>query len=69
LTATLLFFFGSAAVFLFALWRERQPKEDGVPRWIPYTGIQFVALLAMVLAGAHLVTLWTGTPLIGRFSR
>jgi hypothetical protein len=69
LTQTLLFLAGAVAVFAFAFWRERQPKEDGVIRWVPYTGIQFAAMLAIFLALAHLVSLWTGTPLIGRFSR
>lgn len=69
LTETLLVLAAAAVLFSFAAWRERQPKEDGVIRWIPYTGIQFVALLIFILAAAHLVSLWTGTPLIGRFSR
>jgi hypothetical protein len=68
-TGTLLVLLVAAAVFAFALWRQRKPKEDGVIRYVPYTGIQFVALLVVILAAAHLVTLWTGTPLVGRMSR
>ncbi len=59
----------AVAVVAFAFWRDRQPKDDGVIRWVPYTGIQFAAMLAIFLAIAHLVSLWTGTPLIRRFSR
>ncbi len=33
---------------------------------IPYGGIQFVALVAMILMLAHLVTLLTGRPFTGR---
>ncbi len=69
LLETLLLFAIAIVVLIFAGWRERQPKEDGVIRWIPYTGVQFVAFLVIILAAAHLVSLWTGTPLIGKLSR
>lgn len=69
MTATLVVLVAAVMAFTVALWRERRPKQDGVVRWVPYTGIQFVALLVAILAAAHLVSLWTGTPLVGRFSR
>ena len=56
-------------LFLVATYKARQPKEVGELRWIPYGGLQFVAILVIVLALAHIVSLLTGTPLIGRFSR
>jgi len=61
----------AAAVGLFAVvtYMARRPKEDGVIRWVPYVGVQFVALLAIILAAAHLLTLLTGQPLTGRFLR
>ena len=58
----------AAVVFLLAAFMERRPKEDGALRWTPYVGIQMVALLAIILACAHLVTLLTGTHFAGRFS-
>ena len=69
LTATLVILGFAVAVAAFANYKGRQPYEPGVTRWIPYTGLQFVALLVVVLMLAHLVTLLTGTPLVGRFSR
>jgi predicted ferric reductase len=57
----------AVAVFAVATILARRPKEDGVIRWIPYVGIQFVALLAIILALAHVLSLLTGQPLMGRF--
>ena len=37
--------------------------------WIPYTALQFVAILVFVLMLAHLISLLTGTPLVGRLIR
>ncbi len=56
-------------LFLFATYMGRRPKVDGELRWIPYGGVQFVAILIIVLACAHLVTLLTGQQFIGRFAR
>jgi len=38
-------------------------------RPIPDKGLMFVALLEIIVAAAHLVSLWTGTPLEGRRGR
>ena len=54
------------ALFLYATYKARQPKEDGKLRWIPYGGVQFVAILVIVVALAHMVTLLTGHPFVGR---
>ncbi len=59
----------AAALFGFATYMARRPKEDGVIRWIPYVGIQFVALLLIILTLAHLLSLLTGQPITGRLSR
>ena len=58
----------AVAVFAGAAYLERRPKEDGKPRWTPYIGIQIVALVAIILACAHLVTLLAGTHFAGRFT-
>ncbi|MDD9902124.1 MAG: hypothetical protein OXT06_01015 [Rhodospirillaceae bacterium] len=58
----------AVAIFAGAAYLERRPKEDGRPRWTPYIAIQMIALVGIVLACAHLVTLLTGTHFVGRFS-
>ena len=58
----------AVVAFVLALLLHRRPRDLGAVTLLPYGGIQFVALVAAVLMAAHLVTLLTGTPLIGRFS-
>ena len=58
----------AVAVFVLALALHRRPRDLGEVALLPYGGIQFVALVVAVLMAAHLITLMTGTPLIGRFS-
>ncbi|MFQ5533833.1 MAG: hypothetical protein ACE5EM_03310 [Sphingomonadales bacterium] len=50
----------------FANYKSRQPLELGETRWIPYLGVQFVAVLAIIMMIAHLITLITGQPFVGR---
>ena len=52
-----------------ANWLERRPHELGRPPLVPYTAIQMVALVLAILMLAHLVSLLTGTPLVGRLMR
>lgn len=52
-----------------ANYQARKPAEPGRVRWVPYVGVQFLAILIMVLMLAHLVSLVTGQPLVGRLSR
>ena len=68
MTATLIALAVAVIVFLFAAYMERRPKVDGKLRWTPYIGIQMMALLAMIVALAHLVTLLSGTHFAGRFT-
>lgn len=68
MTATLAGLALAIVVFLLAAYMERRPKADGELRWTPYIGIQMAALLAVIVALAHLVSLLTGTPLVGRYS-
>ena len=69
LTVTISILVAALVVGAFANYKSRQPVEIGKTRWIPYLGVQFVAILAVILMAAHLVTLLTGVPLVGRFSR
>lgn len=57
------------ALFLFANYMSRRPPSWGRVRFVPYHGLQFVGLLVMILAIAHLVSLITGQPLEGRMIR
>ena len=56
------------ALFAGANYMSRKPAEAGNPHLVPWTGLQFVALVVIVLMLAHLVTLMTGTPLQGRYA-
>lgn len=69
LTVTISILVAALAVGAFANYKSRQPIELGETRWVPYLGLQFVAILVVVLMAAHLVTLLTGVPLVGRYSR
>jgi hypothetical protein len=53
----------------FANWRERRPRDLGRPPLVPYTTIQVLAALVIILMLAHLFSLLTGQPLHGRLSR
>ena len=66
LTVTLSVLAVAAAIFGYANYKSRRPPEPGGAPLIPYGGIQFVALVAMILMLAHLVTLLTGRPFTGR---
>ncbi|MEK9946218.1 MAG: hypothetical protein VW999_09555 [Alphaproteobacteria bacterium] len=68
LTATLIVLGASVVAFVAALYLHRRPRELGDVTLLPYGGIQFAALVLAVLMIAHLITLLSGTPLIGRFS-
>jgi hypothetical protein len=69
LTVTLIILACGLALAGFANFMSRRPTEPGRPRLVPYTGLQFVGLLLVILMLAHLVTLLTGTPLQGRSAR
>jgi hypothetical protein len=66
LELTLAVLFTALVVAALANWRERRPRELGRPPLVPYTAIQVVAVLVVILMLAHLVSLLTGQPLRGR---
>ena len=55
------------AVFAAALYISRKPVEPGEVRMIPYGGIQFLAVVAVLVASAHLISLVSGEPFTSRF--
>ena len=48
------------------IWLERRPRPLGEPRLVPTTSLLFVCALIVVLALAHLVSIVTGAPHVGR---
>ena len=63
---TLVVLLAALATAAYANWRERQPRDLGRPPLVPYTAIQLIAVLAVIVMLAHLVSLLTGQPLKGR---
>ncbi len=64
------------AVLLIALalaaganYLERRPRVPGNPPLVSWTAIQIVAVVVAILMAAHLVSLLSGTPLVGRLMR
>ncbi|MEM8686486.1 MAG: hypothetical protein AAGF81_04100 [Pseudomonadota bacterium] len=56
--------FGGAG---WALWAEKRPIDPLKPRLVPTTPVLFICLVIVIFAAAHLITLITGQPHVGRF--
>jgi hypothetical protein len=69
LAVTLVILLLAVAVTGFANYRERRPRQLGVPPLISYATIQMIAMVVALLMAAHLVSLLTGHPLTSRFLR
>jgi hypothetical protein len=69
LTLTLVILAVCVAVLGIAQIRERRKYEPGRISLIPWVPLQFVAMMGMILMLAHLVSLLTGEPLVGRMMR
>lgn len=63
---TLAWLAAAVLVAAFANWRARRPHELGQLPLVPWNGVQFLALLAIIMLLAHVVSLATGTPLLPR---
>jgi uncharacterized membrane protein YidH (DUF202 family) len=63
---TLVVLLAALAIAAYANWRERRPRDLGRPPLVPYTAIQVIAVVAVIIMLAHLVSLLTGQPLKGR---
>jgi len=68
LAVTLVVLALAGAVFGFANWRSRRPRAPGEVSLVPWTAVQFLAAVAVLLMLAHLVTLMTGRPFAGRYA-
>lgn len=65
---TLLWLAGSTALAALALARERRPRQLGMPPpLVPTWLLLGLGLIGLVVGLAHLVSLWTGHPLRGRY--
>jgi uncharacterized membrane protein YidH (DUF202 family) len=63
---TLVLLLAALAIAAYANWRERRPRDLGRPPLVPYTAIQVIAVVAIIIMLAHLVSLLTGQPLKSR---
>lgn len=63
---TLLALGAAAGLFAFARARVQAPADPLRFRFVNYNIVMLLALIAMLLAGAHVITLLTGQPFIGR---
>jgi hypothetical protein len=58
---------GAAVVLLLlAIWQARRERAPGKLPIVPWVGVQYVALVAIIVVTIHLVGLWTGQDLKGR---
>jgi len=58
-----------AAALAGVIWMivlEKRPKDPSRPLLVPTTPVIFLLLVVMVLAAAHLLSIVTGTPHLGR---
>ena len=53
-------------VAVFANWQERRPRAVGRPPLLSYPAIQMIALVVLILMAAHLLSLLTDQPFVGR---
>lgn len=59
--------FGTALLLLLlSVWRSRRPYVPGSLPIVPWTGVLYLSLVVSLLMLAHLISIWTGQPLIGR---
>jgi len=69
LTLTLIILGVCLAFLGIAQLRERRRYEPGRISLIPWLPLQFLAMFGVIIMLAHLVTLLTGEPLVGRLMR
>ncbi len=69
LTATLIILAVCIAVLITAQIRERRRYKPGRVSLIPWVPLQFIAMLGVMLMLAHVISLLTGEPFVGRFAR
>lgn len=43
---------------LLSLWQVRRKRKPGALPWVPWHGVMFLALLALIVGAAHLPAVW-----------
>lgn len=56
----------SALLAGWGFWRERRPYRPGSPPLVPSIVLQFIGVLGVILMTAHLISLTSGQPFVGR---
>jgi len=69
LHATMVLFAAGLALAGWAAWQERRQRDLGELPLLPPLPILILGVIIMLVAVAHLVSLWTGVPLKSRFAR
>ena len=69
LIPTLIVLAACLAILGIGQFRERRRYEPGRISLIPWVPLQFLAMMGVIVMLAHLVSLLTGEPLVGRFQR
>ncbi|MEM7569055.1 MAG: hypothetical protein AAF337_04600 [Pseudomonadota bacterium] len=52
-------------VFALSLWLGRKAQPLTRLSYVPWTALQFTAVVALIVLGAHLYSEWRGEPLVG----
>lgn len=66
MTATIIGIVAAAVIAALALWRDNRPYVPGRVWRVPYRAIGFIGIVVAFVLAAHLITLATGTPFVGR---
>ena len=66
LSVTVILMVLSVALTAWANWRERKGPTPGQVPLVPYAAWQFIGIIIFILMAAHLITLLSGKPFIGR---
>ncbi len=67
LVPTLLLTLAGLSICGWAAWLERRPRTLGELPIVPPVPLLLLGVLVVLVGLAHLVSLWTGTPLKSRF--
>lgn len=66
LEVTLIILSVGVVLTAFSNWKSRQKYVPGELPLLPYNGLQFVGMIIVFVAAAHLITIFTGVPFTGR---
>jgi len=69
LLATMILFSLGLALAGWAAWQERRQRGLGELPLLPPLPVLILGVIIMLVAAAHLVSLWSGVPLKSRFAR